>query len=110
MNISKNKKYTLVKIENTNISNFLKDFTNNFTNFKGEQLIVDFSENSNTTEKDLILFLKLNNQHKEDGTSFVIICETVDIDNLPEELNVVPTLTEAEDIIEMEAIERDLGF
>jgi hypothetical protein len=29
---------------------------------------------------------------------------------VPEELLVVPTLTEAEDIIQMEEIERDLGF
>lgn len=110
MNILKNKKYTLVKVEDIIIIDFLKQFTKNFSNFKGEQLIVDFSENSNITEKDLKLFLNLNNQHRENGTSFVIICKNIEIDNLPDELNVVPTLTEAEDIIEMEAIERDLGF
>ena len=31
-------------------------------------------------------------------------------DKIPDELNVVPTLIEAEDLLEMEAIERDLGF
>ena len=110
MKISKNEKYTLVKIEETINSIFLEDFTKIFSKFKGEQLIIDFSENINTSEKDLELFLELNNQHRENGTSFVIVCEHIDVDKLPEELNVVPTLTEAEDTIEMEAIERDLGF
>ena len=110
MNISKTEKYTLIKIENNLISVFFDDFSKIFSNFNGEQLILDFSESNKTTETDLKLFLELSNQHKNNGTSFVIICETVDIDNLPEELSVVPPLTEAIDTIEMEAIERDLGF
>ena len=42
--------------------------------------------------------------------SFVVICNGIDIDDVPDEINVVPTLQEAEDVLEMEAIERDLGF
>jgi len=40
----------------------------------------------------------------------VIISKGINIDKIPEELNVVPTFTEATDILEMDAIERDLGF
>jgi len=40
----------------------------------------------------------------------VVICKTIDIDAVPDELAVTPTLTEAEDIIEMDIIERELGF
>ena len=40
----------------------------------------------------------------------MIVTNTVNPDDIPEELFVVPTLQEAEDIIEMEEIERDLGF
>ena len=36
--------------------------------------------------------------------------EEIDIDDFPESINIVPTLQEAKDIMEMEAIERDLGF
>ena len=32
------------------------------------------------------------------------------MDDFPEYFNIVPTLIEAEDIIEMEAMERELGF
>jgi hypothetical protein len=34
----------------------------------------------------------------------------INFDDIPEEMIVVPTLEEARDIIEMEEIERDLGF
>ena len=79
-------------------------------NFKGEHLILDFSGKINANLKELLLFLKLSNQHRKNGTSFVIIFEGVDIDKIPDEINVVPTFTEALDILEMDAIERDLGF
>ena len=32
------------------------------------------------------------------------------MDDYPEDFNIVPTLIEAEDIIEMENMERELGF
>ena len=57
-----------------------------------------------------MLFLKLSEGHRQNGTSFVIIFEGIDIDEIPDEINVVPTFTEALDILEMDAIERDLGF
>ena len=42
--------------------------------------------------------------------SFVLINDAVGIDELPDELIVVPTLQEAEDMIQMDEIQRDLGF
>ena len=42
--------------------------------------------------------------------SLVIVCEDIDFTEVPDYLNVVPTIIEANDIIEMEDIERDLGF
>ena len=57
-----------------------------------------------------MLFLNIASTKKENSTSFVIIVRSLDIDALPEEINVVPTLQEAEDILEMENIERELGF
>ena len=57
-----------------------------------------------------MLLLELSTSHRENGTSFVIVCKDIDIDEIPDEINVVPTFTEALDILEMDAIERDLGF
>ena len=42
--------------------------------------------------------------------SFVVVGSGFNIDIFPEKLNVVPTIKEAEDVIEMEEIQRDLGF
>jgi len=39
-----------------------------------------------------------------------LVCNAIDLDDTPEEIVVVPTLQEAFDIIEMEEMERDLGF
>ena len=36
--------------------------------------------------------------------------DKADLDEMPDEIVVVPTLQEAFDVIEMEDIERDLGF
>lgn len=58
----------------------------------------------------LLQFLKLSNYHRSTKHSFVIVNNSIAIDDIPEEIIVVPTLEEAGDIIEMEDIERDLGF
>ena len=54
--------------------------------------------------------MDISTSRKENGTSFVLICKGIDIDEIPDEINVVPTFEEAVDILEMDAIERDLGF
>jgi hypothetical protein len=40
----------------------------------------------------------------------VIVADGIDFTAVPESLVVVPTVLEAHDVIEMEEIERDLGF
>lgn len=110
MEITKKKGYTLVKSNTISVDDLQKKLVNSYTQFTGEHLIIDISEKINTNIKDLLLFLDISDKHKTNGTSFVIICTSVDIDEIPEELSVVPTFTEALDILEMDAIERDLGF
>lgn len=40
----------------------------------------------------------------------VIVADAIDFNTVPQTITVVPSLLEANDIIEMEEIERDLGF
>jgi hypothetical protein len=54
--------------------------------------------------------MPLSKQHKKAKKSFVIITSDFDYNAVPAKLTVVPSLLEAHDIIEMEEIERDLGF
>ena len=110
MVVTKTDKYTHIKATKNSVKEFLTDFENSYPEFIGQHLIIDISENFNTKIEELILFLKVSVQHQENGTSFVVICEDINIDDIPDELTVVPTFTEAIDVIEMDAIERDLGF
>ncbi len=110
MHITKSKNYTLLKPSEDSIIAFLNNFENRYSEFKGEHVIIDFSEKFNIKIEELMLFLKVSVQQKVNGTSFVLISEGIDIDTIPDEINIVPTFTEAIDILEMDAIERDLGF
>lgn len=110
MDIQKTEKYTHIKSGNDSTEKVFNEIKNNYSQFKNEHLIIDFSENINTNIEELNLFLDISVEHLENGTSFVIVCKGIDIDDIPDEINVVPTFTEAEDILSMDEIERDLGF
>lgn len=74
-------------------------------------LVINLTEfTSNLELKDLLEFLKLSNHYKSNKKSLVIIAPQINVDQVPEELAIVPSLHEAFDLIEMENIERDLGF
>lgn len=110
MIVSKTETYTHIKPTQNSVDQFFAAFKEKFEEFKNEHLIIDFSEKINIEIKEILLFLKLSVQHRKNGTSFVLVCEGISIDDLPDELNVVPTFNEALDILEMDAIERELGF
>uniref|UniRef100_UPI00404B12FB ribonuclease Z n=1 Tax=Flavobacterium sp. TaxID=239 RepID=UPI00404B12FB len=78
--------------------------------FKGFNLIVDTSRENALAVKELKKFKPLQKLHTKGKKSFVLVVSDTDFTVVDEALNVVPTLLEAHDIIEMEEIERDLGF
>jgi hypothetical protein len=78
--------------------------------YGGGNLVIDLLKYKNINLSKLLEFLKLSNYHRSTKHSFVIVNDAINIDDIPEEMIVVPTLEEAGDIIEMEEIERDLGF
>jgi hypothetical protein len=92
------------------ISDFHNELVENLSNFKTYSLIVDLSNNINADLKEILLFSQIGKELKNNNQSFVIVYDNVDIDHLPDDLVMVPTLKEAEDIIELENMERDLGF
>jgi len=110
MIVTKTETYTHIKSTQISVRQFFAEFKELYKDFKGEHLIIDFSDKINIEIKEILLFLKLSVQYRKNGTSFVLVCEGISIDDLPDELNVVPTFNEALDILEMDAIERDLGF
>ena len=110
MIIEKKSKNCLVKPENESVLDTFKFITKNYADFANYHLIIDFSKKINIIIKELMLFLDISVNHKRNGTSFVIVSKGIDIDDFSDEINIVPTVNEAYDILEMDAIERDLGF
>ena len=96
--------------KNKNILKFHQDFTEKYINFKDVNLILDFSNIINLELQEILLFSQNNKVHKINNKSFVLVVNGIKFDHLPDKMVVVPTLTEAKDIIELENIERDLGI
>lgn len=108
MLIKKNQNYTLISSEENISSEFYASFLKVEKELKSEHLIIKVAKNY--TKENLLLFLDISTKKKENNTSFVIVNKSVNVDDFPEYFNIVPTLQEAEDVLEMEAIERELGF
>lgn len=78
--------------------------------YKGQNVVLNLLKYNSLELPELLQFLKTSNLHRKTKQSFVIVNDAIDIDEVPFEMIVVPTLQEAADIVEMEEIERDLGF
>lgn len=89
---------------------FLMKLTHEHKSFAKYNLILDITTDNSVTAKSVLKFHPLSKTHRKGKKSFVIVASDIDFNDLPETLMVVPTLQEAHDMIEMEEIERDLGF
>ncbi len=110
MIIEKKEKYTHISSDENSFSDFYNSFLEKISSLDKEHLILQISDNINVTTEDFLLFLSIAEQKKENGTSFVILNSNINVDSFPDNFNIVPTFIEAVDIIEMEAMERELGF
>lgn len=91
-------------------SAFLEKVTAEYHNFKDKNLILDLSQDGELSLNGMLAFLPLSNKHRKAKKSLVLVAPDFDYDDAPDEMVIVPTLLEARDVIEMEEIERDLGF
>ena len=89
---------------------FLEKVTTAYNSYKNKNLVLDLSHDGQLSLNGLLAFLPLSNRHRKSKKSFVIVAANFDYNEAPDEIVIVPTLLEAHDIIEMEEIERDLGF
>jgi hypothetical protein len=101
---------TIIKDTQGDFKAFLEKVSTEYHSFKNTNLILDVTQDKNLKLSDILNFLSLSNKHRKAKKSFVIVVEDFDFNEVPDEMVVVPTLLEAHDIIEMEEIERDLGF
>ena len=110
MKVTEKEGYRIFADEKNDVSEFASFLESIHPKFKNDNVVVDILKYGELQLNELLNFLELSNRHRKGGKSFVIANDTIIIEQVPEELLVVPTLQEAEDIIQMEEIERDLGF
>lgn len=110
MKIIEKESFRILKDEGNNFLSYLAFLKERGQLFENYNLVLDLQEVENVNNEKLLDLLPFSEEHKERKKSFVVVTTDVDIDNVPVELSVVPTLGEAEDLIQMEEIERELGF
>ena len=91
------------------------DFRNlvkvNYKNIHQQNIVIDLSSIEALKTKHVLEFSELNTYNKEKLLkSFVVVVGTMSVNQLPDDIATAPTLQEALDIVEMEEIERDLGY
>jgi len=101
---------TIIKDTQNNVTAFVEKLTNEYHAFQGQNLILDVSQDKAISNADLAHFKDLAKNQKKAKKSMIIVTDTVDFNKVPNYLNVVPSVLEAHDMIEMDEIERDLGF
>lgn len=111
MKVTEKATYTILEDERDKVRDFALHLENVVPLYYDKKnLVINILKYEKLTLEDLIQFLKLSNYQRADKLSYVIVNKGIDYDLVPDEMIVVPTLDEAGDIIEMEEIERDLGF
>jgi hypothetical protein len=101
---------SIITQEKVSIAELVKKLQVIYSKFKDDNIIINLTSLMELEVNDIVDFLQVSNQHRNAKHSFVLVSDKMDLDKVPEELIIVPTIQEAYDIIEMEEMERDLGF
>ena len=99
-----------IKDTQGDLVSFLMKVTHEYRTFEKNNMIVDVSLHKELTAKDINSFLPLSKTHKRAKKSFVLVANGIDFNAFSANIDIVPTAQEAHDMIDMEEIERDLGF
>lgn len=110
MIFDKNGNTIVITQEKVSIIEMVKKIAIIYTRYEKDNIIINLTSLNKISTTDIIEFLQISNNHRGANHSFVIVTARINLDEAPDELVIVPTLQEAYDIIEMEEIERDLGF
>lgn len=111
MKIENHPNFVVLEDEKDDISDFASFIDSQVPKkYKGQNVVLNLLKYDSLELPQLLLFLETSTVHRRTKQSFVIVNDAIEVDDIPYEMIVVPTIQEAEDIIEMEDIERDLGF
>lgn len=110
MILDQNGNISIITQEKATIIELVKKIQALYPKFKNNNIIVSLTTLTKISLSEIVEFLELSNMHRAAKQSFVIVSDKINLDDVPDEIIVVPTLQEAYDIIEMEDMERDLGL
>tara|TARA_A100001011_G_scaffold309305_1_gene325365 strand:+ start:30662 stop:31000 length:339 start_codon:yes stop_codon:yes gene_type:complete len=89
---------------------FIKIIQAQFKKMHHNNIVIDLSAIKSLNLKHDLEFSDLNTYNKEQVLKSFVVVGTMSVSQLPGDIDTAPTLQEALDIIEMEEIERDLGY
>lgn len=101
---------TIITQEKVSVIELVKKLQALYPKYKNNNIVVALTSLNAITKSEIAEFLQISNKHVAAKHSFVIVSSKIDLESVPDQLAVVPTIQEAFDIIEMEDMERDLGF
>jgi hypothetical protein len=110
MILNQNGNISIITQEKAAPIELVKKIQDVYSKLKNDNIILNLTSLNKLSLQDVLEFLELSNSHRKSKHSFVIVSDKIELDETPDEIVVVPTLQEAYDIIEMEEMERDLGF
>jgi len=110
MKISEKENYTLIEPLESPVVDFVSQLTQKHTKFENKNVAVNLLSFHNLQKDEVMGFLEIAKAHQLHDKSFVLVSNAIAIDELPEEIVLVPSLKEAEDLIQMDEIQRDLGI
>ena len=101
---------TTIRNTQGSTAEFYHKLNHEYASFKSQNLIIDLSHDKAMTMDDIKVFNEMIEMHTKGKKSIVLVTNSVNFNKVPKNIILVPTILEAHDIIEMEEIERDLGF
>ncbi|MCF8714647.1 ribonuclease Z [Joostella atrarenae] len=110
MIIDKRDNITVITQESVSLDKFVQRLKDSYKEVQHTHVILNLLSLSNLKPEDMMEFLEISRDHRAAKKSFVIVTNSVNLNEVDEHLIVAPTLEEAYDVIEMEDIERDLDF
>ncbi|WP_037314774.1 hypothetical protein [Salegentibacter sp. Hel_I_6] len=110
MKISEKENYILIEPLEAPVLDFVSVLTQKHEGFEDKNVAVSLLAYHQLQKEEVLGFLEISKVHQLNNKSFVLVSNAIGIDELPEDLIVVPSLKEAEDLIQMDEIQRDLGI
>ncbi len=108
MTIEKKELYKIITFNQNSFSDIYKEFSLQIQAFAEDNIVLKAYNVSEINKEESLLLINIAKLKIKNFKSFVLLSNKILVDDFPEYINIVPTIEEAEDIINMEEIERNL--